>query len=156
MRQVVAILIRSLPLFVGMASASAQLLFQYDLPGNLISRSPQVTGLPVILRQPAMQVVGPGRTASFSVVVADSFSVNYQWRFEGTNISGATKDALLLTNATAASEGNYSVVVANAGGSVTSAPAMLYWDSVGDGLPDSWKIQYFGSITNVNASSDPG
>jgi hypothetical protein len=81
--------------------------------------------------------------------------VTYQWRFKGANIGGATTDSLLLTNVTAAGEGNYSAVIANSSGSVTSAPAMLYWDSVGDGIPDSWKIQYFGSVTNVTASADP-
>jgi hypothetical protein len=77
----------------------------------------------------------------------------YQWRFNGSTIGGATRDALLLTNVTSASEGNYSVVLNNSSGSVTSAPAKLYWDSAGDGLPDSWKIQYFGT-TNVTAASD--
>lgn len=132
----------------------AQNSLQYDAPGNLITKTNQATGLPVILRPPTPQVVSAGNNGSFSVVVADTASVTYQWLFQGTKIAGASADALLLTNVTAASQGNYFVVVANASGSVTSAPAMLWWDSVGDGLPDSWKIEYFGSLTDVTAAGD--
>lgn len=131
-----------------------QSLYQYDLPGNLLTQSAESQGVPVIVGQPQAQVVSAGQIGSFSVVVADTLGVTYKWRFEGNNLGGATNDALLLTNVSAASEGNYSVVVANSSGSVTSAPAMLYWDSVGDGLPDSWKIKYSGSISNVTAASD--
>jgi uncharacterized repeat protein (TIGR02543 family) len=101
-----------------------------------------------------MQVVSAGNNGSFSVVVADTASVTYQWRFGATNIAGGTADTVLVMNVTAANQGNYLVVVANASGSVTSAPAMLWWDSVGDGLPDSWKLEYFGSLTNVTAAGD--
>jgi Immunoglobulin domain/Divergent InlB B-repeat domain/Immunoglobulin I-set domain len=133
----------------------AQLSLYYDMPGNLIAQTSQTTGPPIILRPPVAQVVSAGNDLSFSVVVADTRSVTYQWRFNSTNITDATSDALRLTNVSAASQGNYDVIVANPSGSVTSAPAMLWWDSVGDGLPDSWKIQYFGSITNATARGDP-
>jgi hypothetical protein len=137
------------------AGGHAQSSYQYDLPGNLVAQGSANTGPPIILRQPATQVVSAGGNGSFSVVVADTAAVTYQWRFNGANLGGATADSLLLTNVSAASEGNYSVVVANGSGSVTSTPAMLWWDSVGDGIPDSWKIQYFGSITNLTAYGDP-
>jgi hypothetical protein len=132
----------------------AQNSLQYDAPGNLVTKTNQAAGLPVILRPPTPQVVSAGNYASFSVVVADTASITYQWLFQGTPLADAHADTLLLTKAIAASQGNYSVVVANASGSVTSAPAMLWWDSVGDGLPDSWKIEYFGSLSNVTAAGD--
>ncbi|PYL00205.1 MAG: hypothetical protein DME19_05920 [Verrucomicrobia bacterium] len=149
-----ATILRTILPFFLTGSLCGQVSLDYDLPGNLVSQSPQVTAIPVILRNPVSQVVSAGQNGSFSVVVADTLSVTYQWRFNGATIGGGTADSLLLTNVSAASEGNYSVVVANSSGSVTSAPAMLFWDSVGDGLPDSWKIKYFGSVTNVTASSD--
>jgi uncharacterized protein (DUF302 family) len=59
------------------------------------------------------------------VVVSDASGVTYKWKFNGTAIAGATSDSLLLTNVGAANQGQYSVVVTNSAGSVTSAPAAL-------------------------------
>jgi uncharacterized repeat protein (TIGR02543 family) len=140
-------------LFAG-ATLDAQSAYQYDLPGSLVLQAIETGGPPVILRQPVSQVVSSGDNGSFSVVVADTLGVTYRWLFNGSSINGASSDALLLTNVTTASEGNYTVVVGNSSGSITSAPAMLYFDSVGDGVPDLWKIQYFGNLTNVTAASD--
>src|SRR5205823_1584755 len=49
----------------------------------------------------------------------------FQWKFNGTDIPGAAGDSLLLTNVNTSNEGQYSVVVTNSAGSVTSAPAEL-------------------------------
>jgi hypothetical protein len=49
----------------------------------------------------------------------------YQWQFEGAAIGGATKTSLQLTNLSGASAGNYTLVITNAFGSITSAPALL-------------------------------
>ena len=84
---------------------------------------PQITG------QPVKQVAAPGDIVTFSVVVADARAVTFQWKFNGTDIPGATGDSLLLTNVSTANEGQYSVVVTNSAGSVTSAPAALLLDS---------------------------
>jgi hypothetical protein len=49
-----------------------------------------------------------------------------QWYFNGTNVlAGATNGTLVVTNAQPANAGGYTVVAANAGGSVTSAVATL-------------------------------
>jgi hypothetical protein len=52
-------------------------------------------------------------------------AVAYQWRFNGTNIAGATNATLTLTNVQSGQAGNYSVIVGNAFGSVTSSNAVL-------------------------------
>jgi hypothetical protein len=49
----------------------------------------------------------------------------YQWRFKTSTILGATNSALTLNNVQSTAEGNYSVVVSNAFGSVTSSNALL-------------------------------
>jgi hypothetical protein len=49
----------------------------------------------------------------------------FQWRFNGTNISGATNSSLTLNNVRLANAGNYSVVVSNLFASVTSSNALL-------------------------------
>jgi hypothetical protein len=79
---------------------------------------------PAIVRQPQNQAVVAGGTASFSVAVQGT-TLSYQWLFNGTEISGATGGTLTLTDVQAANAGKYSVVVANALGSVTSAEAVL-------------------------------
>jgi hypothetical protein len=90
-----------------------------------------------------MRVVELGQVATFSVVVEDTSGVTFQWKFNGTDIPAATGDSLLLTNINIASEGQYSVVITNSAGSMTSAPAALLLDSDRDGLPDSWEITNF-------------
>src|SRR5262245_23691807 len=102
---------------------TATLNFSYDATGNLLSRTQDDLRPPQITGQPVDQTVEAGRLASLSVVVADASGATFQWRFNGADIAGATGDSLLLTNVGVANEGQYSVVVTNSLGSVTSAPA---------------------------------
>ncbi|MGD0263191.1 MAG: hypothetical protein ABSD29_25785, partial [Verrucomicrobiota bacterium] len=50
---------------------------------------------------------------------------NYQWQWNGTNLDGAVSQTLSLTNVQPAQAGGYGVMVSNAGGSATSAVAVL-------------------------------
>src|SRR5439155_6261648 len=127
--------------------------FLFDARGNLIVQAAESSAPPQILGQPQNQVVAPAEAASFSVVLSDTSGVSYQWRFNGADIGGATTDALVVQNASAANEGAYTVVAANTSGSITSTPAMLWIDSDGDGLPDSWELTYFGNL-NQTATGD--
>ena len=93
-------------------------------------------GVPVIMTQPEEQTVPAGSTVTFSVLVAGKPSPSYQWRCNGTNlmngpnISGVTSTNLIITNLRTNDAGNYTVVVANGYGSVTSSEARL-WVSIG-------------------------
>jgi hypothetical protein len=127
--------------------------FTFDASGHLFSESPASASLPQILAPPQPLVVLPGALASFLVVAADTSGLSYQWRFNDTNISSATNDALLLTNVTVVNQGLYSVVLVNSSGSVTSAPAALMIDSDGDGIADAWETTYFTNL-NQNALAD--
>ena len=49
----------------------------------------------------------------------------YQWETNGFMLPGATNRTLALSNLTVAASGDYSVIVSNAYGAVTSAPVML-------------------------------
>ena len=120
--------------------------FRFDAHGNLLLQTAGVSVAPVILSHPHDQVVAPGALASFFVVAANIRGLSYQWRVNGANLSGATADTLLLTNVSTGNEGQYSVVLVNGSGSVTSAPAALLLDSDRDGLPDSWEQTYFGGL----------
>ena len=49
----------------------------------------------------------------------------YQWRFNGNNIADATATVYARSNAQPVDAGNYTVVITNVIGSVTSQPAVL-------------------------------
>ena len=85
-----------------------------------ISTPPAITDQPVSLR------VVVGTNATFSVGVSGSPPLNYRWWFNSTNqLPGATNASLNLTNVSATNSGNYTVVITNNLGSVTSAVANL-------------------------------
>ena len=87
--------------------------------GQSIPTPPSITSSPTNL------TILSGKDASFSVNATGSPLLSYQWRFNGTNISGGTVSTYDRINAQAAHAGNYSVVITNAYGSVTSAVATL-------------------------------
>ena len=88
-------------------------------------------GSPTITTQPVGQTAAVGGSASFSVVAAGASTLTYQWSREEIEIPGATAATLTLSNLTATALGNYTVVVRNPVGSVTSAAVPL----VLSGLP---------------------
>jgi uncharacterized repeat protein (TIGR03806 family) len=77
-----------------------------------------------IAAQPQDKTVNQGADALFTVLV-DGTPLSYQWRFNGTNISGATDSAYTVANAQPANAGAYSVIVTNLAGSVASSNASL-------------------------------
>ena len=64
--------------------------------------------------------------ASFNVSASGTSPLSYQWLFSGTNLIGATNGSVTITNARQDNIGQYSVVVTNAYGSITSSIANLY------------------------------
>ncbi|HEY3855742.1 MAG TPA: immunoglobulin domain-containing protein, partial [Verrucomicrobiae bacterium] len=57
--------------------------------------------------------------------IGGSFLDTYQWQFDGTNIAGATNAVLTLTNVQGANGGQYTVIVTDDAGSITSSNAVL-------------------------------
>jgi len=80
---------------------------------------------PSITAQPESQTVTTGSTVAFTVTATGSAPLTYQWRKDGTVISGATSSTLTLTNVQLSDAAGYSVVVSNAGGTATSSTAWL-------------------------------
>ncbi len=82
---------------------------------------------PEIITQPQDRTVTVSNNASFTVTVSVSSStpLSYQWRFDGTNINGATARSLIVTNAQFTNAGSYTVVITNAAGGKTSEVATL-------------------------------
>ena len=80
---------------------------------------------PVITANPAPLTITQGGTANFSVTAVGLQPLSYQWRVNGTNISGATTNPFSFVNAQLTNAGNYVVVVTNTAGSITSSIAAL-------------------------------
>jgi hypothetical protein len=80
---------------------------------------------PTISLQPQSVTYLAGTAAGLSVLAAGNPAPSYQWQFESTNIPGATTDTLTLLNVQPAQAGNYTVVVENLAGAVTSSNAVL-------------------------------
>jgi|GEM_PF-3468483 len=79
---------------------------------------------PTINIQPTTVTTCAGSNAIFTVNVTGT-DLTYQWRKNGTNISGATGSSYLVSNVTAATAGNYDVVITSACGNATSSIAAL-------------------------------
>ena len=79
-----------------------------------------------ITSHPANQTVAAGSNVTFTVAANGTAPLTYQWLFNATNIiGGATNASLSLANVQPGQAGNYSVLVANAYGSVISSNAVL-------------------------------
>jgi Immunoglobulin domain len=81
---------------------------------------------PVVILQPADQVVQVGSNVVFSAAADGSTPLSYQWYFKSTNmIAGATNGTYIVNNAQLTNTGNYTFVASNASGSATSSVATL-------------------------------
>ena len=78
---------------------------------------------PAIAAQPQAQAASAGGTAVFSVIATDG--AFYQWQRNGVNVPAAATPTLTIANAQTANAGNYTCLVTNAAGTVTTAPAAL-------------------------------
>jgi alpha-tubulin suppressor-like RCC1 family protein len=83
------------------------------------------TAKPSIVSEPAAQSQVSGGTVTFTAKTAAAGAVSYQWRYDGTNITGGTNATLTLTNVQTASQGNYTVVITTGTGTITSSNASL-------------------------------
>ncbi len=90
-------------------------------PANLIVQRLPAT----IYSQPSPRTIAPGTRAVFVVGASGSLPFSYQWRSNGVDIAGANSDSYALTNVQSSYAANYSVVVTNPLGAVTSAPVAL-------------------------------
>src|SRR5258708_29865651 len=81
---------------------------------------------PTMTTQPASQTVTAGQTATFTVVATGTAPLSYQWSRSGATIAGATSSSY-TTGATTSSDNGaqFTVVVSNTAGSVTSSGAAL-------------------------------
>lgn len=107
---------------------------QYDcivtnIGGSIISTSAILTvsaAPPSIVVNPMNQTVVEGQSATFSIVALGSGTLIYQWQRNGVNIPGATEADYTTPVMISTDDGTqFSCVVTNVGGSVTSDSATL-------------------------------
>ena len=118
-----------------------------------------VNAAPLISSQPQSLSVNLGANAAFNVTAAGGTPLNYQWRFAGTNLPGATASSYTRTNAQTGDAGSYSVVVSNYAGSVTSAVAILTVNVTPPGIIAQWNFNSVppdGLTTTGNTSPSVG
>src|ERR1051326_7014587 len=79
---------------------------------------------PLISTQPLGQTVLGGSNLPFSVPATGANPLYYTWRFNGSSVvADGTASVLTITNAQPGQSGDYSVVVSNAFGVITSQVA---------------------------------
>ena len=80
-------------------------------------------GLPLINVPPGNLTVLEGNSASFVVGATGSAPLSFFWRKDGSPLGGAVGSNFSIAAVTTNDAANYSVVVSNVSGSVTSSPA---------------------------------
>ena len=104
-------------------SLSSNNVINFGLVDNVRVESPAAA--PAFTLQPIAQKVKLGTNVIFTATANGLPAPNYQWRFNGTNIFGATNSTYALGFVAATNTGNYSVNVTNFMGVVTSTNAAL-------------------------------
>jgi len=111
---------------------------------------------PTITTQPTSQTVTAGQAATFSVTANGTAPLAYQWRQNGTAISGATAAGYTTPATTTANTGEqFTVVVSNSAGSVTSSAATLTVSAGTYLLSASATSLSFGSVNTGSLSTLP-
>lgn len=102
---------------------------------------------PLIVDHPASYPVFAGQPVTFVVGASGGAPFTYQWFRNGVALPGATADSLTLSSPLPADTGDYTVMVSNAAGSVTSAAGLLRVSPVS-------RISNLSVLTNLTSGSD--
>lgn len=113
----------SIGLWDPFTSLSANNAINFGLIDNVRVEVPAVA--PTITVHPQSQWGIIDSNATFTVSASGLPAPFYQWRFNATNIAGATNASLFLSNLQGTNLGQYSVLVTNIAGAQTSSNALL-------------------------------
>ncbi len=83
------------------------------------------TALLTIGLSPLSQIAATGTSVTFNVLATGTAPISYQWYFNNVAIAGATSSSYSISSVANANVGNYTVIVTDASGSITSSPASL-------------------------------
>ncbi len=104
---------------------------------------------PSITTQPSSQTVTLGGSTMFTVTATGTQPLDYQWSFNGTDISGQTNSSLNVLNASQADQGSAPQRESNPGGTTNSQPASLTVLA-----PNPSSVPYTGSGTVYSQTFD--
>ena len=127
-------------------------IFNAGLNSNSVDQASidSVGAAPIVQIQPKDASAGAGAQVSFNVGVLGTPSLGYQWYF-GTNLlAGQNNTTYVVTNMQSSLGGNYSVVITNGYGSVTSRLAALTFTGV---LPPTISTQPAASYVKAGATA---
>jgi len=111
---------------------------------------------PAITLQPASKTVTAGQAAAFSVTATGTAPMTYQWRKNGTPVSGATSSSYTTPATTTADSGaQYTVAISNAAGSVTSSAATLTISAATLALSATPATLNFGNVDTSTINTLP-
>lgn len=116
----------------------------------------EFAGPPVIGRQPTNTSAMLHSNATFSVTAFGADTLTYQWRFNGVPIAKARGSSFTVTNATAATNGPYDVVVANGIDSVTSTQVFIQFSPSILSQPANQTVAPGGTATFVVSATGDG
>jgi polygalacturonase len=115
--------------------------------------SSTVLAAPNLVTQPDSLATNAGFNATFSVAATGTGTVTYQWRFNGTAISGGTNATCAVTSPTVADVGAYKVIVSDVTGSTTSLLAIL---TIKPSIPATiFDITSYGAVAGTNSDGTP-
>lgn len=136
---------------IGVARTATQGTVQYpQIYPDLLPPGPFA---PIISSQPASQVSYVGHTAVFTVSASGNPAPSFQWRKNGSNISGASATSYTTPVLSLTDNGSiYSVVVSNSEGSLTSHDASLTVSSSDPSLAAWWKMNDGAGSTAIDSS----
>jgi hypothetical protein len=99
---------------------------------------------PIVITPPYSETVVEGATATFTVVAGGNPEPTYQWQKDGIDLPGETGNTLSFATA-AGDEGDYTVVLTNSEGSLSSDPVPLTF-------VDAWTFAFVVGNTTLSAS----
>jgi len=136
---------------VALSASGSYRVIVTNIAGSVTSQVAVLTVQPVapiITSQPVSRIINDGDNVTFIVTAAGTAPLSYQWRQDGSAILNATNATLNLSNVALSAGGNYTVVVTNVAGSVTSMVALL----TVQGVPVGITVQPASQTTTIGSS----
>jgi acid phosphatase len=107
---------------------------------------------PSIAAEPANQTVKIGQTTSFTVAATGTAPLSYQWQKNGAALSGATSPSYTTSPTMSSDNGaQFTVVVSNSAGSVTSNAARLTVSAAAPSVTTG-RFGHVGIVVEENAN----